>query len=48
MQGKFEIIGRFDNQLPMDLSSVTVDDVAIVEPIKTINDGVVEDTDALI
>ena len=39
--------GRFDNQLLKDLSSVTVDDVASVEPIKTMNCGVVEDTNAL-
>ena len=48
MQGKFEIRGIFDNQLSKELLSVTVDDAASVEPIKTNNDGVVEDTDALI
>ena len=48
MQGKFEIRGIFDNQLSKDLSSVTADNVASAEPIKAINDGVVEDTDALI
>ena len=48
MQGKSEIRGRFDNQLLKDWSSVTVDDVASVEPIKTTNNGVVEDNDALI
>ena len=48
MQGKFEIRGIFDNQLSKDLSSVTADNNASVEPIKTINGGFIEDTDALI